>query len=287
MTREITSTEAEETARNGNMKDLYNATKKLPGKYSKPERPVKSKDGKTLKGEEQQCNRWKEYFERLLNRPAPPNLRDIPPAEKHLPIDSNTHQTGNLLGKKAVEERQSSRPRQYSRYDLALLSHTRQQKQEKTNNLASTSAQVGLNLNKGKIKILKVNTISSEPIKLEDETLEEVESFTYLGIVIDKLGGTGVDVRAGIGKARAAFLQLKNMEFQRADSADQDQANVKSVLLYSAEAWRTTVATVKKVQNFMNSCLRRMPQICWLKTISNKDLWQRTNQLPAEDEILG
>lgn len=49
------------------------------------------------------------------------------------------------------------------------------------------------------------------PIGLEGEALEEVESFTYLGSVVDKLGGTDADVKVQIGKARAAFLQLKKV----------------------------------------------------------------------------
>jgi hypothetical protein len=51
------------------MKDLYNATKKLSGKFSKSERPVKVKQGRTIQGEEGQ-NRRKDHFEELLNRPA-------------------------------------------------------------------------------------------------------------------------------------------------------------------------------------------------------------------------
>jgi len=36
--------------------------------------------------------------------------------------------------------------------------------------------------------------------------LEEVDAFSYLGSVVDKQGGTDVNVRARIGKARAAFV---------------------------------------------------------------------------------
>jgi hypothetical protein len=53
------------------MKDLYNTTKKLSGKFSKSERPVKDKEGRTTQGKEGQKNRWKEHFEEFLNRPAP------------------------------------------------------------------------------------------------------------------------------------------------------------------------------------------------------------------------
>ncbi|VDP56904.1 unnamed protein product [Schistosoma margrebowiei] len=55
--------------------------------------------------------------------------------------------------------------------------------------------------------------------------------------------------------------------------------------MYGAETWRTTTTTIKEVQVFMNSCLRKILNIHWPDTISNSLLWERTNQLPAEEEI--
>ena len=95
--------------------------------------------------------------------------------------------------------------------DLALLSHTQQQMQEKTTIIATYSAYLGHTIHKGKSKILKVNINNTTPIRLEGEALEEVESFTYLGSVVNKLGGTDADVKVRIVKARAAFHQLKKV----------------------------------------------------------------------------
>ncbi|VDO97882.1 unnamed protein product [Schistosoma curassoni] len=39
---------AEKAAREGNMKQLYDTTKKVARKYSKPERPVKDKEGQPI-----------------------------------------------------------------------------------------------------------------------------------------------------------------------------------------------------------------------------------------------
>ncbi|VDP36084.1 unnamed protein product [Schistosoma margrebowiei] len=55
--------------------------------------------------------------------------------------------------------------------------------------------------------------------------------------------------------------------------------------MYGAETWRTTKTTIKKVQVFINSCLRKILNIHWPDTISNNLLWERTNQLPAEEKI--
>ena len=74
--------EAEEAAASRNMKKLFHTTK-----YSKPERPVKDKDGNTIMGTEQQLKRWAEHFNDILNRPIPQNPPDILPAEADLPIN--------------------------------------------------------------------------------------------------------------------------------------------------------------------------------------------------------
>ncbi|PFX25697.1 ATP-dependent helicase SGS1 [Stylophora pistillata] len=90
--------------------------------------------------------------------------------------------------------------------DLALLSHSHQEMQDKTTELAATSSQVGLKIHEGKTKILKINTASEDPVTLRGSKLEEVEAFTYLGSIINRQGGTDADVRARIAKARAAYL---------------------------------------------------------------------------------
>ncbi|KAI0216279.1 hypothetical protein LSAT2_031691, partial [Lamellibrachia satsuma] len=48
--------------------------------------------------------------------------------------------------------------------DLALLSHSHQQMQDKTTELATVSLQVGLNIHKGKTKVLRMNAASTDPV---------------------------------------------------------------------------------------------------------------------------
>ncbi|VDO50661.1 unnamed protein product [Schistosoma margrebowiei] len=170
--------------------------------------------------------------------------------------------------------------------DLALLSHTYKQMQIKTASVVAVSASVGLSIHEGKTKVLKFKTENSNPITHDGETLENVESFTYLGSIIDVQGGSDADLKAGICKARVAFLQLKIIWNSKQLSTNIKvrifNMNVKSVLLYEAETWRTTTTITKEVQVFINSCLREILNIYWPDTISNSLLWERTNQLPDE-----
>ncbi|VDP51447.1 unnamed protein product [Schistosoma mattheei] len=60
--------------------------------------------------------------------------------------------------------------------DLALLSQTQQQMREKTTSVAAASATVGLNIHKGKSKILRYNTACNNRITLNREALEDAKT---------------------------------------------------------------------------------------------------------------
>ncbi|RTG80100.1 uncharacterized protein DC041_0011243, partial [Schistosoma bovis] len=109
--------------------------------------------------------------------------------------------------------------------------------------ISQIATEIGRYNIKGKSNIFRYNTKNTNAITLDEETLEGVETFTYLGSVIDEQGRSDADLRARIGKAGTASLQTFN-------------TNIKIVLLYGAEASRTTTTIIK----------------------------MRTNQLPAEEE---
>ena len=76
--------------------------------------------------------------------------------------------------------------------DPALLSHAKRQMQEKTSMVADDSARLSPTIYKGKTKVLKNNAaVSTIPIALEGDELEDVTSFTYLGGIFDKQGKGG------------------------------------------------------------------------------------------------
>ena len=57
----------------------------------------------------------------------------------------------------------------------------------------------------------KTQTRARAPVTVGGEPIREVESFVYLRSVDDEQEGTDRDVTARIGKARAAFVMLKNI----------------------------------------------------------------------------
>ena len=123
--------------------------------------------------------------------------------------------------------------------DLALLSHSHSQMQRKTETLDRISARTGLKIHAGKTKVLRIKAATDAPITLRDEPLEDVQSFTYLGSVLNVEGENDEDIKIRIQKARAAFVMLRKIwnakEIKTCTKLRIFRSNVKSVLLYGAE----------------------------------------------------
>ena len=151
--------------------------------------------------------------------------------------------------------------------DLVLLSHNHRQMQDKTTLLETTSAGAGLKINRKKTELMKMNTTVNTPVTVGGKPIKEVESFVYLGSVVDQQGGTDRDVTARIGKASAAFVMLKIIWASGGISMKTKlrifNSNVKSILLKGCETWWTTQTMQQKIQTFFNTCLRCFYKIGW------------------------
>ena len=125
--------------------------------------------------------------------------------------------------------------------DIALTSSTKCQIQQKVTNLSTNSKATGLKINSEKTKLLRLNTISNENVQVDEHDIEDVECFVYLGAYISKSGGTEEDIRARLGKARAAYSKLdricKNSQFSYKTKIEIFKSNDISVLLYGCECW--------------------------------------------------
>ena len=83
--------------------------------------------------------------------------------------------------------------------------------QDKTTLLETTSAGTGLKINRKKTEPMKMNTPANAPVTFGGEPIREMESFVYLGSVVDQQEDTDRDVTLITFKARAAFVMLKNI----------------------------------------------------------------------------
>jgi hypothetical protein len=112
--------------------------------------------------------------------------------------------------------------------------------------------------------------------------IEEVGSFVYLGSVVSESGGTEEYELSRIKKAKGVFVQLylvwRNLNISKEVKIQIINTNVKSVLLYACETWRTTSHIARRLQIFVNKCLRRIMNIKWTDMITNEELRRITHQ---------
>ena len=80
--------------------------------------------------------------------------------------------------------------------------------------------------------------------------------------IINEIGGTDEDITARTRKAQSTFSMLLPVWKEKCIRLQTKlrifDTNVKSVLLYGSETWRSTKLLIKKLQTFINKCLRRI-----------------------------
>lgn len=82
--------------------------------------------------------------------------------------------------------------------------------QEKMNTVKETSAHIGLNINIANSKFLRAITTNAM-LNIERREIEEVESFIYLGSIVDQQRITETEKKTYNRKAKIAFLQHGNI----------------------------------------------------------------------------
>ena len=95
-------------------------------------------------------------------------------------------------------------------------------------------------------------------------------------------GGTEEDVASRIKKANGVFVQLypvwRNHKISKGVKIRIFNTDVKSVLLYACETWKTTNQIIRKLQIFVNKCLRRIMKIKWTDKITVKNYGESLNR---------
>jgi hypothetical protein len=140
---------------------------------------------------------------------------------------------------------------------------------------------VGMKINKAKSKAMHINNINKNTFTLDRKETENVDKFPYLCSIATKEGGSMEDVRNKISKANGALNQLqkvwKSSDISLRTKLKIFKSNVKSILLYNCETWPVTQEICKKLQSFVNRCLRRLLKVTLPLTITNNELCKQTN----------
>ena len=100
---------------------------------------------------------------------------------------------------------------------------------------------------------------------VNDEEVEDIEGFAYLGAIVDKEGGGSKDMRNRLQKVRGAFQRQWKVWTARGIGRRIKRrlfkTLVRPVLLYVCETCKITETNESKLKSFKCQCLRRIQRI--------------------------
>ena len=137
--------------------------------------------------------------------------------------------------------------------------------QKKAHLLTENARKTGLQINQKKPKVMCMNLKERPQIKIDEEELEVVTDFTYLGSNISVENSVQKYISASINKARHRYCSLRNIwksnVYILKTKVRLFNSNVISVLLYGCQSWRLNKNDMHKLDVFQTKCLRRICNI--------------------------
>ena len=125
---------------------------------------------------------------------------------------------------------------------------------------------------------------------LGNKKIDQVGSFTYLGSIISKDGGSSEDVKSRIAKAQGVFPLLKKVWNNRKISLQTKIRTLKAAVItlvsYGSEAGALQKATKILLDIFQRNCLRIILGTRLTDCISNSRLYKKCGSIPLFRAIM-
>ncbi|KAF0752817.1 THAP-type domain-containing protein [Aphis craccivora] len=144
--------------------------------------------------------------------------------------------------------------------DIALVSESEKDMQKFLTTLAKILQEYQMKINAKKAKTMVVTKAKEIPVvklQVNNNLVEQVQQFKYLGSTIKSDGKCSIEIRQRIAMAKRAFTQ-------------------KRVLLYGCETWTINEQDKKKLEAIEMWIWRRLLKISWTERKSNVDVLDQT-----------
>ena len=146
--------------------------------------------------------------------------------------------------------------------------------------LKQASEKKGLLLNPKKTKIVVLDPgRSTDAFHLDGQEIEEVESFEYLGSLININSESSVEIKRRLSMARNTTQNMSNIWRSRGVSVELKlrllRASVFSIAMYGCESWAPTKSDFKRIDAFELWCYRRLLRVSWKEKKTNSWVLER------------
>ncbi|XP_063594818.1 uncharacterized protein LOC134771786 [Penaeus indicus] len=178
--------------------------------------------------------------------------------------------------------------------DTALVAHSEADLQQSLDRLHTACHRFGLKISVKKTVVLFQPALGGPnalpKITIDDQLLQVVDKFAYLGSCISSDGTMDAEIDCRIAKASAAFGALQRRVWsaagiRRSTKVKVYQAMVLLTLLYGCEAWTCYAKHLKRLEAFHQRKLRSLLGISWKDHITNAEVLARAGLPSVEARI--
>lgn len=167
--------------------------------------------------------------------------------------------------------------------DIDLMAESDIEAQDLLHSVNQVSQRHGLEINRDKTKVMLV---SKEPrdviINIENDKLEQVSHFKYLGTEVTEQNSSSLDIKCRTAQALAAVSNLRtiwrNSGISHKTKMRIMDCLVKPIALYGCETWTLNKADLTKLQAFGMKCLRAVLNVNWKDHITNEEVSRRAGR---------
>ena len=147
--------------------------------------------------------------------------------------------------------------------DLVIFGKTQQELEQNMNILNRELSRRGMTINSKKTKTMVISReYKQHSIKIGDDTLEQVDTYKYLGVMIKSNGSQKEEINHRIGKANKVYGQLGNAFVNKRELTIKTKMSIFNsiycpTLLYGSESWTLDSRDKSRLQAAEMKYLRR------------------------------
>ena len=170
--------------------------------------------------------------------------------------------------------------------DLIVCAESRGDLQSMLLVLNTSCTKWGMKINGEKTKVLSIGEAGDDhlPITLNGQILEAVDSFSYLGSEVHKMGKVEKEVGVRLEKAATVYHMWRRKVFcSRILTKDTKMRAFR--LMVMSETWAVTQHDIRRFKTFQMRCLRNILGLTLLDRRRNIDILEETGELPIEHQL--